>query len=579
LPGRFPQWVFGERIRMQEKTKINLLLVDDHPDNLIAMRAVLEELGENIITVDSGKKALRLLLDQEFAIVLLDVDMPLMDGFEVAEMMRQVKKLQHTPVIFLTAMHQNESHVYKGYSLGAVDYLFKPFEPEILKAKVRFFIDLYRKTAEIQYQAALLAETNYKLDQLNLDLERKVKERTSQLQRAVEEAQKANRLKDEFLATLSHELRTPMNSILGWIKLLNSGSLNSETSARAFETIERNAKMQAQLIEDILDVSRIITGKLQLQMQPVAMDTIVHTAAEILLPAINAKNIKFQIDVEQGILPVLGEPTRLQQVVWNLLSNAVKFTPSLGEITLSLQQKDSTVQLQVRDNGQGIAPAFLPYIFDRFRQADGSTTRRQGGLGLGLSIVQRVVELHQGTVRAESAGEGKGATFTLELPLVTVRPLSNATREPAVTERNYLSDKHLPNLDNVEVLVVDDQEDTRELICFILQQCHAHTRAAGSAKEAWAILQEWQPSVLVSDLGMPEEDGHSLIKRIRLLWQENYIPALALTGYALDDERKRALENGFQAYLTKPVNEEDLVTTIARLAHNRIPADKQETLV
>jgi signal transduction histidine kinase len=562
---------------MQEKSKINLLLVDDHTDNLIAMRAVLEELGENILTVDSGKKALRLLLDLEFAIVLLDVDMPLMDGFEVAEMMRQVKKLQHTPIIFLTAMHQNESHVFKGYSLGAVDYLFKPFEPEILKAKVRFFIDLYRKTAEIQYQSVLLAETNQKLDQLNLDLERKVNERTSQLQTAVEEAQKANRLKDEFLATLSHELRTPMNSILGWIKLLNSGTLNSETASRALETIERNAKMQAQLIEDILDVSRIITGKLQLQMQPVALDAIVQTAAETLLPAIRAKNIKFHMAIEQDTRPVLGEATRLQQVVWNLLSNAVKFTQPQGEITISLEQREASVRLQVKDDGQGIAPAFLPYIFDRFRQADGSTTRKQGGLGLGLSIVQRVVELHNGTVKAESPGEGKGATFTLEFPVEAAPAIADAAREAIVTR--HRPDKPLPSLNDVEVLVVDDQEDTRELISFILRQCHAHIRVASSAKEAWAMLQEWQPNVLVSDLGMPDEDGHSLIKRIRHLWQDSHIPALALTGYALDDERKRALENGFQAYLTKPVSEDDLVSTIAQLAHNRLPAGKQKPSV
>jgi signal transduction histidine kinase len=562
---------------MQEKSKINLLLVDDHADNLIAMRAVLEELGENILTVDSGKKALRLLLDHDFAIVLLDVDMPLMDGFEVAEMMRQVKKLQHTPIIFLTAMHQNESHVFKGYSLGAVDYLFKPFEPEILKAKVRFFIDLYRKTREIQHQAVLLAETNQKLDQLNLDLENKVSERTSQLQVAVEEAQKANRLKDEFLATLSHELRTPMNSILGWIKLLNSGTLNSETSTRALETIERNAKMQAQLIEDILDVSRIITGKLQLHMQPVAIDAIVRAAAETLLPAINAKTIQFHMEIEPGTRPVLGEATRLQQVVWNLLSNAVKFTPSQGEITISLGQRGATVQLQVRDNGQGIAPAFLPYIFDRFRQADGSTTRKQGGLGLGLSIVQRVIELHNGTVKAESPGEGMGSTFTLELPVEVAPAFANPAGEAAVTGQRHMLDKSLPSLSDVEVLVVDDQEDTRELICFILRQCNAHTRVASSAKEAWEILQEWQPSVLISDLGMPDEDGHSLIKRIRRLWQETHIPALALTGYALDDERKRALENGFQAYLTKPVSEDDLITTIAQLAQNRVPAEKAKT--
>jgi PAS domain S-box-containing protein len=700
---------------MQEKNKINLLLVDDHADNLTAMRAMLEEFEENIVCVDSGKKALRLLLDEEFAIVLLDVDMPVMDGFEVAEMMRQIKKLQHTPIIFLTAMHQNESQVFKGYSLGAVDYIFKPCEPGILKAKVRFFIDLYRKNTEIKVQAELLRETNQKLDQLNAELERRVNERTSQLRSAVDElkheiaerkkaeraqgllaaivessddamiskdlnglimswnrgaqqllgysegevigksitlvipadkyeeeeeilerlrrgehiehyetlrltkdgrrvdvslaispirdgdkqivaassvarditklkeaergredllareqnaraeAETANRLKDEFLATLSHELRTPMNSILGWIKLLNGGTLNPETSARALETIERNAKMQAQLIEDILDVSRIIAGKLQLQLQLVSFDAIVKAAAETLRPAIESKNITFKLEIEGGIPSTLGDATRLQQVVWNLLSNAVKFTPQQGEIHLSLRQTEATMQLQVQDNGQGISPAFLPYVFDRFRQADGSTTRKQGGLGLGLSIVRRVAELHGGTVYAESAGEGLGATFTLELPVGGVR-LLNGSKEPLMTNSHYQAIKHLPSLENIQVLVVDDQEDTRDLICFILKQCKAQTKVAGTVQEALSMLQEWQPNVLVSDLGMPEEDGHVLITKIRAVWRENQIPALALTGYALDEERKRALDNGFQAYLTKPVNPDELITTVAHLA-------------
>ncbi|MBI3650510.1 MAG: response regulator [Acidobacteria bacterium] len=709
---------------MQEKHKVNLLLVDDHLDNLTAMRAVLEELGENIVTVDSGKKALRRLLDEEFALVLLDVDMPLLDGFEVAEMMRQVKKLQHTPIIFLTAFYQNESQVFKGYSLGAVDYLFKPFEPEILKAKARFFIDLYRKNAEIQVQAQLLQEGNQKLDQLNADLERRVNERTSQLRAAVEnlqreiaerkkaeaalrqreqdltdfvenasvgmhwvghdgtilwanqteldllgytrdeyfgrpisefhadqtviedilsrlgsketlcnyearlrckdgsiktvlinsnvkwqgeefihtycftrdiselkeaeqareellareqlaraEAETANRLKDEFLATLSHELRTPMNSILGWIKLLNGGTLNTETAERALETIERNAKMQAQLIEDILDVSRIIAGKLQLQLQLVSFDAVVKAAVETMRPALEAKNIKFHLELERGLPTTLGDSTRLQQVVWNLLSNAVKFTPTKGEITISLRRAEATMQLQVQDNGQGISSAFLPYIFDRFRQADGSTTRKQGGLGLGLSIVRRVVELHGGTVRADSAGEGKGATFTLDLPINTTR-LFNGNTEPALTNSNFHKAKHLPSLAQVQVLVVDDQEDTRELICFILNQCQAQTKGAGTAQEALALLQEWQPNVLVSDLGMPGEDGHSLITRIRAAWRDTQIPALALTGYALDEERQRALENGFQAYLTKPVSPDELISMIARLASDSLPVKK-----
>jgi PAS domain S-box-containing protein len=708
---------------MQQKHKINLLLVDDHTDNLIAMRAILEELGENLVMVDSGKKALRLLLDQEFAIVLLDVDMPLLDGFEVAAMMRQIKKLQHTPIIFLTAMHQNESNVFKGYSLGAVDYIFKPFEPGILKAKVRFFIDLYRKTAEINYQAELLRNTNQKLDQLNLDLERRVNKRTSQLQAAVEllerevaerekaeetlsqreqeltdfvenapvglhwvggdgtllwsnqaeldllgytreeyvghniaefhterpiiedmlerltkreilqnyearlrckdgsikyvlinsnvrwkdgefihtrcftrditerkqaekereellsrersaraEAEAANRLKDEFLATLSHELRTPLNSILGWVQLLNSNTLDENTSSRALETIERNAKLQAQLIEDILDVSSIVTGKFQLHKQWLAFDAIVNQAAESLRPAIEAKDIELQLEFEPAIKPLSGDPTRLEQVVWNLLSNAIKFTPESGQITLSLQQTGSMLRLQVRDNGQGIKAAFLPYVFDRFRQADGSTTRVQGGLGLGLAIVRRVVELHEGRVQAESDGDGQGACFTVELPIETGHSANNGAKEIASAIDTPEAAEDVPTLEGVRVLVVDDQEDTRELICFILKQCKAQIEAAGSVQDALTIIQEWQPHVLVSDLGMPDEDGYSLITQMRRLRQGSLIQALALTGYAFDEERKRALASGFQAYLTKPVEPGDLINVVTNLAYSHTKA-------
>jgi PAS domain S-box-containing protein len=706
---------------MQAKNKINLLLVDDHTDNLIAMRAILEELGENLVMVDSGKKALRRLLDEEYAIVLLDVDMPLMDGFEVAAMMRQIKKLQHTPIIFLTAMHQNESNVFKGYSLGAVDYIFKPVEPEILKAKVRFFIDLYRKTAEINYQADLLRRTNEKLDHLNLELESRVKERTSQLQAAVEmlerevavrekaeeslrqreqeltdfvenapvglhwvggdgtilwsnqaeldllgytrdeyvghkisefhterpiiedilqrlankeilqnyearlrckdgstryvlinsnvrwkddefihtrcftrditerkqaekereellsrerlaraEAEAANSLKDEFLATLSHELRTPLNSILGWVKLLNGNTLDAETATRALETIERNAKLQAQLIEDILDVSSIVTGKFKLHKQLVAFDSIINQAAESLRPAIEEKNILLQLEFEPVIEPLSGDPVRLEQVVWNLLSNAIKFTPASGVITISLQQTDSMVRLQVRDNGQGIPPAFLPYVFDRFRQADGSTTREQGGLGLGLAIVRRVTELHGGRVQAESSGKGLGACFTVELPVEISHPSSNGSQEISSLTGNHLAGENLFTLEGVRVLVVDDQEDTRDLTCFILKQCKAQIEAAASAQEALAIIQEWQPHVLVSDLGMPDEDGYSLITKVRK--NGSLIQALALTGYAFDEERQRALASGFQAYLTKPVEPGDLINVVTNLAYSRTKA-------
>ena len=580
---------------MQESDKVKLLLVDDNEANLVAMQATLEELGEEMVLADSGKKALRLLLDDEFAAVLLDVDMPMLDGFEVAALMRQVNKLQHTPIIFLTALYQNESHVFKGYALGAVDYILKPFEPEILKAKVRFFIDLYRKRMEIQRQSELLRETNQKLDNLNLTLERRVEERTGRLREAVAdlereiaerkrvekereellvrersaraEAERANRLKDEFLATLSHELRTPMNSILGWITVLNNDRTNMETTARALETIERNAKVQAQLIEDILDVSSIITGKFQLQTEPITLDPIVHAAAEMLRPAMEAKNLTLRLEMQGEPVPVLGDATRLQQAVWNLLSNAVKFSAAAQEVVVTLQQEPEVVRLRVRDSGQGISPDFLPYVFDRFRQADGSTTRKHGGLGLGLAIVRHIVESHGGRVSAESKGSGQGATFTISLPSLTARAAGQKEKAVSAGEAASVPDSAIM-LDGVRVLLVDDQLDTRELLCFLLKQRNAEIEAVSTVREALAVLKDWHPHVVVSDLGMPDEDGYSLITQMRSLIHSSQIPALALTGYALDEERKRALATGFQAFLTKPVDADDLINIVAGLAYN-----------
>ena len=580
---------------MQESDKVKLLLVDDNEANLVAMQATLEELGEELVLADSGKKALRLLLDDEFAVVLLDVDMPMLDGFEVAALMRQVNKLQHTPIIFLTALYQNESHVFKGYALGAVDYILKPFEPEILKAKVRFFIDLYRKRMEIQRQSELLRETNQKLDNLNLTLERRVEERTGRLRQAVAdlereiaerkrvekeredllvrersaraEAERANRLKDEFLATLSHELRTPMNSILGWITVLNNDRTNMETTSRALETIERNAKVQAQLIEDILDVSSIITGKFQLQTEPITLDPIVHAAADMLRPAMEAKNLTLRLEMQGEPVPVLGDATRLQQAVWNLLSNAVKFSAAAKEIVVTLQQEPDMVCLRVRDSGQGISPEFLPYVFDRFRQADGSTTRKHGGLGLGLAIVRHIIETHGGRVAAESKGTGQGATFTISLPKLTARSTGQKEKGSSTGEETSVPDSAIM-LDGVRVLLVDDQLDTRELLCFLLKQRNAEIEAVSTVREAMAVLKDWHPHVVVSDLGMPDEDGYSLITQMRSLIHGSQIPALALTGYALDEERKRALATGFQAFLTKPVDADDLINTVAGLAYN-----------
>lgn len=540
---------------MSNAEKVNVLMVDDHPENLLALEAILNSLGQNLVRANSGEEALRCLLNQDFAVILLDVQMPGMDGFETANLIRQRERSRHTPIIFLTAFSRSEQFVFKGYSLGAVDYLLKPIDPEILKSKVTVFIDLCQKTQEVEKQAEKLAAINTELreteerfrclsacspvgifltnikgsctytnpryqaitginlqeslgdgwknsihyedkEEVLINWDKYLRERREYSQEfrlfigsknegkieapasentlnkitrwvhlrsspmlsdlgnligyvgtvediterkqaeearagmlreqaARQQAEAANRMKDEFLATLSHELRTPLNSILGWARLLRTRSFSAETAARALETIERNAKLQAQLIEDILDVSRIVRGKLRLNLCQVNLVSIIHSSVDSVCHQAEEKNIEIQTIIAPSVTLISGDPNRLQQVIWNLVSNAIKFTPEGGKIEIKLEQADSYVQIKVIDTGIGISKDFLPYVFDRFRQADGKTTRSYGGLGLGLAIVHHLVELHGGIVQADSAGEGEGATFTVKLPL----PLSRKEGE------------------------------------------------------------------------------------------------------------------------------------------------------
>ncbi|MET0646658.1 MAG: PAS domain S-box protein [Pyrinomonadaceae bacterium] len=408
------------------------------------------------------------------------------------------------------------------------------------------------------------------------DRKRAEAEREELLEREREaraEAEQANRLKDDFLATVSHELRTPLTSILGWAHLLRGGQLEGEGAARALETIERNARSQSQLIDDLLDVSRIVTGQLRLDVVPVGPQSFIDPAVEAVRPAAEAKGVRLQKLIDTGVETVMGDPARLQQVVWNLLSNAVKFTPRGGRVQVSLERVNSQVEIAVTDTGTGIDPEFLPHVFERFRQADQRTTRRHGGLGLGLAIVRHLVELHGGSVQADSGGEGTGSTFTVRLPVAPIHRREAARDRVHPAARDMLPAHECPErLDGVRVLVVDDEEDARELLAAGLGQCGADVTTASSAQEALGALASGKFGVLVSDIGMPGEDGYDLIRKVRALPADGggRTPAVAVTAYARTEDRLRAMRAGFEMHVAKPVELTELIVVIANLARRGV---------
>jgi PAS domain S-box-containing protein len=380
-------------------------------------------------------------------------------------------------------------------------------------------------------------------------------------------AEEADRLKDEFLATLSHELRTPLTSILGWASMIRSGEVEGSNASRAIETIERNARSQARLIDDLLDVSRIITGNLRLDLHPLNLAPIVHAALDALRPTADVKGIRLQTKFEPDECLVKGDPNRLRQVIWNLLSNAIKFTQRDGTVNIDLKCVESTARLTVSDTGDGIAAEFLPYVFDRFRQAEGSISRKQGGLGLGLAVARHLVELHGGTISAESEGLGHGSAFTVDLPLAQER------RDPArAEERSRELDRRrsrsgVIKLDGLHVLLVEDDDDSRKLLSTMIKRYGARVTSTKSVKEALSVFDGELPDVLISDIGMPDEDGYELIRRLRARPPEQggLIPAIALTGYASRKDRDRALTAGYQQHMAKPIEQVDMMAAIAAL--------------
>lgn len=387
------------------------------------------------------------------------------------------------------------------------------------------------------------------------------------LQQQAQELAQANRLKDEFLASLSHELRTPLNAILGWSQILLSRPTDAVAMTRALEIIKRNAQLQTRLVDDILNASHLIEGKFQLQVAPVNLIPIVRTVMEVVRPAAEAKGIRLELRLDVTVGMVLGDANRLQQIIWNLLSNAIKFTPQQGQVKVQLKQVGADVQLVVRDTGIGISAEFLPYVFDRFRQADSSTTRTFGGLGLGLSLVRHLVELHGGTVKAESLGAGQGAVFTLQFPQIEQRQAESQAELSAPRREREVKKNTSITLEGLRVLVVDDEEDVRELLLVVFEEYQVQVTAVASAAAALEVIKQSVPDVLVCDIGMPQEDGYSLMRKVRTLPPEQggEILAIALTAYAREEDRQQALESGFQMHVPKPIEPDTLISLVATL--------------
>lgn len=451
-------------------------------------------------------------------------------------------------------------------SEGAVIQPWSPEAPALILLRLK-----NRESASSRF--TLL---NKKIDELAKEVRQRqrAEEERAQLlvqeQKARAEAEHLNRLKDEFLSTVSHELRTPLNAILGWSQILLTKKADEATMNRALETIERNARSQAQLINDLLDISRIITGKIRLNVQTVDLLPVIEAAIDTVRPAADAKHIRLQSVLDPAAGPVVGDSERLQQIVWNLLSNAIKFTPKHGRIQVFLQRINSHVEIVVTDTGQGISAEFLPYVFDRFRQADSSITRSFGGLGLGLAIVRQLVELHGGTAHAESPGEGQGAAFTVKLPLMAISPKAIEPERVHPAAGGSVPFDYSPRLDGLRILIVDDDADIRALLIYTLELCGAEVMAAASADEAISALTAAliPMDILISDIGMPDEDGYALLRRVRALKPENggKIPAIALTAYARTQDRRAALLAGFQSHVAKPVEPAELIAVIANLS-------------
>ncbi|HEX8116005.1 MAG TPA: response regulator [Pyrinomonadaceae bacterium] len=526
-----------------------LLVVDDEENIVLTISEVLRLEGYEVDVAASGREAVGLLdRGPDYDLVLTDLHMDEGDGLSLLQEVRGRTPL--TIVVVLTGFAAVESAI-AALRHGAYDYLTKPcIIAELIHTVGR----------GIEHRRLLLSEREARkgLEELNRELEHRVEERTAELSRVNRELTEANRMKDIFLATLSHELRTPLTPVLGWVNLLRSGggaASDPSMLAQGLDAIERNARLQARLVDDLLDISRIVSGKLRIEWEPVDLCAVVNLATEPVRADAAAREVRLAVELPDCPLVVRGAPLRLQQVIWNLLSNAVKFTPRGGRVSVRAWREGAEARVEVSDTGVGISPEFLPHVFDRFRQQDGSTTRQYGGLGLGLAIVRALAELHGGWIVAESEGEGRGSRFTFGLPSA-VAAEEGVEPEPEVVPESE---------EAVPVLVVEDSTETLEMLETLFTHRGYEVFGAGSAAEAVRRAGERRPGLIISDISMPGTDGYALLAELRRMPGLEAVPAIALTGHAMDEDRTRALEAGFSVHIPKPVDPDELLRIVRRL--------------
>ena len=533
---------------MSTHDKANILLVDDQPGKLLSYEAILSDLGENLIKASSGREALELLLKNDITVVLIDVSMPELDGFELAQIIREHPRYQKTAIIFVSAVHLTDTDRLMGYERGAVDYVSVPIVPELLRAKVSVFTELYRKRREA--------------DQLTRELEQRVTERTAELKEAItrqtelaEELRIADRRKDEFLALLAHELRNPLAPLRNAINILRLKESPDPEVLWCRGVIERQATQLTRLVDDLLDVSRITLGKIKLRPQALDLATVVARAVETSRPLIDAHRHNLLVTLPEGPVRVEGDRARLTQVIANLLNNAAKYQNDCGTIALTVEREAATAVITVRDHGIGIAPEMLSEIFQLFAQGERTLDRAQGGLGIGLSLVKTVVELHGGRVSAASDGPGRGSEFAIRLPCL----LQELDGYRAGSEED---DTDIPDCPPLRILVVDDSRDAAESLTRLLRLGGHEVLIAHEAEHALHLAATQQPAVVLLDIGLPGMDGYEICRRLR---QSGLAHALivAMTGYGLERDRKRSQEAGFDTHLVKPVPPADLFRMMA----------------